>query len=234
MSLAGKTAVVTGGTGALGKAIVERFLREGVRVAVSYRESSKLDLYPADLRSLIVAIQADTTKEEDVKRLFQSAASHQGSVDILVNTVGGFLPKKNILEVSLEEWERMMNINLKSSVLCLREALRHMKGRPYGRIVNFSAMSALSPSAGRAPYAIAKGGVSVLTEIAAQEVKGTGITINAIAPSIIDTEENRLAMPDEDSSRWVKRESIADLVCYLCGDSAQAVTGTTIRASGSV
>jgi len=95
-------------------------------------------------------------------------------------------------------------------------------------------MTGFIPSPGRAPYAISKAGVSMLTDIAAQEQKGTGITINAIAPSIIDTPTNRQSMPDEDFRRWVKPENIADTVCYLCSDAAGDVTGTTIKVFGGL
>ncbi len=234
MSIKGKSAIVTGGGGALGRVIVARFIQEGVKVACSYRGESN----SSSLRELsnagVVAVEADVTKEPDVVRLFDEAARSCGPVDIVVNTVGGFLSRKPLDEVTVDEWNRMMDINLRSTFLCTREALRRMRGRTYGRIINTSAMTGLFPTAGRAPYAISKAAVSLLTDIVGQETKGTGITVNAIAPSIIDTPANRQSMPDEDFRRWVKPENIAETVCYLCSDAAADVTGTTIRAFGGV
>ena len=234
MSLSGKIAIVTGGTGALGSAVVRRFLDEGIKVVVSHRNPKELGGFPDSVRSRISLVQCDVTIESDVQRLVDTAIKMFGKVDILVNTVGGFLSSKPIPDVTVEEWDRMMSINLKSAFLCSREALRRMKGQNYGRIVNISAMVGLYPSPGRSAYAISKSAVSLFTEIAGQEQKGSGTTINAIAPSIIDSSANRQSMPDEDFSRWVKPESIADIICYLCSDAATDVTGTTIKAFGGL
>lgn len=234
MSLNGKSTIVTGGTGALGMVVIRRFLDEGIKVTASYRDSKELSIVPDNVRSRISFVQADVTIENDVLRLFETASKVDAKLDILVNTVGGFLGRKPISEVTVEEWDRMMNINLKSTFLCSREALRHIQGHLYGRIINISAMTGLYPSAGRAPHAISKAPVSLLTEIAGQENKGSGITVNAIAPSIIDTPANRKSMPGEDYRRWVKPENIADIVCYLCSDAARDVTGTTIKAFGGI
>ena len=234
MSLKGKTAIVTGATGALGLAIVRRFFDEGVTIVATCRDPKELTKLRGPVGSHISAVQADVTVESDVQRLFESSAKGMGRIDILVNTVGGFLPRKPIADLTMEEWDRMMSVNLRSTFLCSREALRRMKNQPYGRIINISAMAGLNPSAGRSAYAISKSAVSMLTDIAGQEQKGTGITVNAIAPSIIDTLANRQSMPEEDFGRWVKPENIADIICYLCSDAAGDVTGTTIRASGGI
>ena len=128
----------------------------------------------------------------------------------------------------------MMNINLKSTFLSTKEALRRMVAHSYGRIINISALTGVRPLPERIPYTISKASVSLLTELAAQEVKGTGITVNAIAPSIITTPANLASMPGEDTSKWVTPDQIADIVSYLCSPAAAAVTGTTIRAFGGV
>lgn len=128
----------------------------------------------------------------------------------------------------------MMNINLKSAFLSTREALRRMKGQSYGRIINISAMVGLSPTPGKAPYAVSKAAVSLLTDIVAREHKGTGITINAIAPSTILTPANLAWARGKEADQWVKPEEIADLIVYLCSPSAGAITGTTFKAYGGV
>jgi len=234
MALEGKRAIVTGGTGALGMAVVHRFLEEGIRVVATHRAARKPAGVLESAQSSLKFIRSDVTNESDVARLFEEAIKTLGNVDILVNTVGGFLPRKPVTDVTVEEWDRMMGMNLKSTFLCSREALRRMKNQNYGRIINISAMAGLNPSPGRSAYAISKSSVSLLTEIVGQEQKGSGITVNAVAPSIIDTAANRQSMPTEDFSRWVKPENIADIICYLCSDAAADVTGTTIKAFGGV
>jgi NAD(P)-dependent dehydrogenase (short-subunit alcohol dehydrogenase family) len=234
MSLKGKTAVVTGGTGALGTAVVRRFLDEGMIVIATYRDPKELVRLPDSGHAHLSALQADVTKESDVRKLFENAVQEMERIDVLVNTVGGFLPRKSIADLTADEWDGMMNINLRSTFLCSREALRLMKNQSYGRIINISAMVGLNPSAGRSAYAISKSAVSLLTDIAGQEQKGSGITINAIAPSIIDTPANRQSMPNEEYRRWVQPDHIADIICYLCSDAASDVTGTTVKAFGGM
>ncbi|HTP13543.1 MAG TPA: SDR family NAD(P)-dependent oxidoreductase [Bacteroidota bacterium] len=234
MSLIGKKAVVTGSEGGLGGVVTQRFLAEGMKVVGSSRKQQERTGSSPTAGPGLTLVRTDVTNESDVRNLFDTALRIMGGVDIVVNTVGGFLPRKPVPELTVEEWDLMMRINLISAFLCTREALRRMLGQSYGRIINMSAMTGLIPSPGRAPYAISKAGVSMLTDIAAQEQKGTGITINAIAPSIIDTPTNRQSMPDEDFRRWVKPENIADTVCYLCSDAAGDVTGTTIKVFGGL
>lgn len=234
MSLAGKVALVTGGTGALGSAVLARFQKEGMRVAATYRNDNELARQATPSQAHTSFMKADVTNEKDVRTLFENVLKQFGRLDVLVNTVGGFLPGKPVAEVRLEDWEKMMALNLRSTFLCMREALRKMKGQPYGRIISMAAITGLRPSAGKSAYAISKAGVVMLTEIAADEVKGSGVTINAIAPSIILTGANKEAMPNEDFRTWVKPEDIADTICYLCSEGAGSVTGTTIRAFGGV
>jgi NAD(P)-dependent dehydrogenase (short-subunit alcohol dehydrogenase family) len=234
MSLEGRTAIVTGSTGALGMVVARRLLEERMHVAGSYRDKKELSGFSDSILSSMLTIQADVTIEQDVKRMFDTAMTTFGKVEILVNTVGGYLPTKPIPEVTVEEWDRMMNINLKSTFLCSREALGRMKNGQYGRIINISAMVGLYPSSGKSAYAVSKSAVSVFTDIAGQEQKGSGITVNAIAPSILDTQANRNSMPSEDFRRWVKPENIADIICHLCSDAGGEVTGSTIKAFGGV
>jgi NAD(P)-dependent dehydrogenase (short-subunit alcohol dehydrogenase family) len=107
-----------------------------------------------------------------------------------------------------------------------------MNGNSFGRIVNISALTGIIPEPGKAPYAISKAGINMMTEIVSKELMGSGTTINSIAPSIIDTPANRAAMPNEDTTQWVPPEHIADMICYLCSEGASSVSGTTIRMTG--
>ena len=137
-------------------------------------------------------------------------------------------------EVMLDEWEDIMKLNMRTAFLICRGALRVMRKQSFGRIVNIAAMPALSPSAKKGPYAISKRAVVTLTETIAEETKGTGITANAIAPSIILTEANKQSMPKADSSKWVTPQEIAQLILYLCSDEAKSVSGNVIKIYGGV
>ncbi len=234
MPLNDRVALVAGGTGALGSVIAKRLGAEGCVVFVSYVHEKELTCLPATLKGRLNTFKADMTDELQVKGLYDVVLASSSRVDIVVNTVGGFLPRKPLVDVSVEEWDLMMNTNLKSAFLSTREALRRMRGQSYGRIINISAMVGLRPSPERIPYSISKASVSLLTDLVAQEVKGSGITVNAIAPSIIATSANLASMPDHDSTKWVTPAQVADLVCFLCSAESGVITGTTIKAYGGL
>ncbi|MEX1138855.1 MAG: SDR family oxidoreductase [Bacteroidota bacterium] len=230
MSLKGKKVVITGAAGAMGSALVHRFASEGMAVVGVIRQSIEKNTGSPS----VTYLQADVSVEEDVRRVFAEAEKILGGFDILVNAVGGYIPGKPISDVSVDDWDANFRLNLQPVFLCTREALRYMKERSYGRIISFSAMTAFQPTAGRAPYSIAKAGVSLLTEIVARELKGTGITVNSIAPGIIATEENKSSMPNGDFSKWVTREEIVDTVYMLCREEAGSINGTTLKLYGGL
>jgi NAD(P)-dependent dehydrogenase (short-subunit alcohol dehydrogenase family) len=157
-----------------------------------------------------------------------------GSIDFLINTAGGYIGGKQIEDVTVEEWDGIMNLNLKATFLACRGALRVMREKHFGRIVNIAAMTALTPAARKGPYAVSKRGVITLTETIAEEVRGTGITANAIAPSTILTEANKQSMPKADVSKWVTPEEIARLILYLCSDEARSISGNVFKIYGGV
>jgi NAD(P)-dependent dehydrogenase (short-subunit alcohol dehydrogenase family) len=233
----GKIAFVTGGTGALGRVVSEAFYAEGASLAITHlndkETSGSLQPLSADT-ARVMFIKADVTNEEEVKSAFKATLAKFGTVDFLVNIVGGYMGKTPIAQLQLKDWDFMMNLNLKSAFLCTREALKIMTEKGAGRIVNISAMSSLNPSAGRGAYGISKAAVATLTKIAAQEVKGTGITVNALAPSIIVTEANVRSSPGEDYSKWIKPEEIAGLIVYLCSDDARSINGDIIELKGGM
>ncbi|HUL45100.1 MAG TPA: SDR family NAD(P)-dependent oxidoreductase [Bacteroidota bacterium] len=234
MKLQGKSVLITGGTGALGHVVAECFLKEGASVATSYLFEDELKHLKEEFRKNVVIIRADVTNDEDVVALFRQATKQFNKVDILVNLVGGFLAKSQIRDVKLKDWDHMMNINLKSTFLCSRQFLQNLGDLSYGRIISMAAMPALKPSGGRGPYAVAKGGVVMLTEILGEELKGTGVTANAIAPSILRTEANMASMPGEDTSKWVTPEAVADMMLHLCSPDGRAISGVTIPMFGGL
>jgi NAD(P)-dependent dehydrogenase (short-subunit alcohol dehydrogenase family) len=169
-----------------------------------------------------------------VVEFFAQVVLTMGTVDVLVHAAGGFSGGTPVADVRLEEWENMLTLNLRTAFLVSRSALRVMRSRNSGRIICIAASAGVTPAARRAPYAISKRGVITLTETIAEEVKGTGITANAIAPSIVLTDANRKSMPGADFSKWVTPEEIAALVAFLCSDQARSISGNVIRIYGGV
>ena len=233
MALAGKIAIVTGGTGGLGRVVVRGLLDAEATVLIPHREKEGEDPVLRGLQSLsprIVAYAADLTVEGEVERLIDSVLRRAGRIDILVHAAGAYAGGDRVEETPAAVWDRMMALNLRTAFLVCRGVLPSMRKHGFGRIITIGAMPAVRPSPKRAAYAVSKRGVITLTEVIAEEVKGTGITANAIAPGTILTDANR--EPDADTSSWVTPQEITRLILYLCSDDARLINGTTIRMFG--
>jgi len=232
VKLSGRTALITGAAGALGNVIARRFAREGASLSLPVRtpeQGASLQKIPGLSAGQVYVGTTDLADEASVQAFVVQTLSKFRTIDILVNAAGGYAGGRLVEDVSVDEWDRLMNMNLKTTFLLSRAVLAGMKERNAGRIITIAAAGALAPAAKRGPYQVSKRAVITLTETIAEETKGTGITANAIAPSIILTEANRLSMPDPDSSRWVPPEEIAGLILYLCTDEARSITGNTIK-----
>jgi NAD(P)-dependent dehydrogenase (short-subunit alcohol dehydrogenase family) len=229
-----RTVLITGGTGALGTVVAGRFIRGGANVAVSYISRQELQRRSAIFKRSVFSLHANVTDEMDVVALFRDVTRKFGRVDILINIVGGFLPYCELRNLKMDDWNRMMEMNLKSVFLCSREFLKRLGNSSYGRIISMSAMPALKPSAGRAAYAVSKSGVIVLTQVLGEELKGTGITANAIAPSIIKTDANIRSMGKKDAAKWVTPEEIAESILFLCSDQGRSINGACIPMFGGL
>jgi NAD(P)-dependent dehydrogenase (short-subunit alcohol dehydrogenase family) len=231
----GKVAFVTGGTGALGRVVSAALYTEGAALAITHLHDEQAASLPEPLKSektKLALFKTDVTDEEQIKSAFRRAVDRFGAVDYLLNIAGGYMGKTPIEQLQLKDWDYMLDLNLKSAFLCSREALKIMRKNGHGRIINISAMAALSPTAGRGAYGISKAAVVTLTRLAAEEVKGTDITVNVIAPSVIVTEANVRSSPDADYSKWVKPEEVAELILYLCSDGARSINGALIEVKG--
>jgi len=234
MILKGRTALVTGGTGALGHIVAERFLKEGANIAVSYLFKDELKRLSENFKKNVYIVRADVTHEEEVAALFQQVSKKFGQVDILINLVGGFIAKNLLQDTTIKEWDHMLNINLRSMFLCTRQFLKNGHVRSYGRIISMAAMPALKPTSGRGPYAVSKAGVVMLTQILGEELKATGLTANAIAPSILKTPANMGSGNDEDISKWVSPEEVAETMLLLCSEKGRAINGVCIPMFGGL
>jgi NAD(P)-dependent dehydrogenase (short-subunit alcohol dehydrogenase family) len=229
--------LITGGTGALGKTLVKKFIATGATIIVTYNTDKKV----ADLRHEIKEtdelelFKTDITKEDQIAKLISDIVERYGHLDILVNVVGGYLGGKSVAELSESEWDIMMNMNLKSAFLISKHTIPVMKSRKYvsgGKIVHISSRTGLKAGGYDSAYAASKSGLIRLVESISQETKEHNINVNCILPSIIDTESNRKAMPEADFSKWIKAEDLTNVILFLCSDESKVITGAAIPAYG--
>lgn len=212
--------IVTGGLGVLGRAVIAELRARGDRVAA-------VDLANGESDADITIDGVDLTDEAAVEAAYAEAAEALGGVDGLVNVAGGFIWEP-VETGAAASWDAMYRINLRTVAVSSRAVLAHLKS---GAIVNVGAAAAANPGMGMAPYAASKAGVKALTESLAEELKGRGIRVNAVLPTILDTPTNRKDMPDADTSGWVTPASAAKVIAFLLSDAAAAVTGAGVPLS---
>jgi NAD(P)-dependent dehydrogenase (short-subunit alcohol dehydrogenase family) len=236
-SLENRIAIVTGGTGALGRAVSENFLVAGAKVAIPYVVDAEVPMLRERLGSRFPDAQlllrkADVGVEAQMKQFADEVAAKWNRIDILVNLVGGFWGGKPIAETTLDEWQSMIDLNLRTAFLACRAVVPAMQRNSYGRIVSVTSRSGLSGAGDFAAYAVAKGAIATFTASLAEEVLPNGIMVNAIAPSTIDTQANRAAMPKAKHENWVKPEDIARTLNFLCSEDCQVTSGAVVPVYG--
>ncbi|MBB17591.1 short-chain dehydrogenase [Candidatus Poribacteria bacterium] len=228
-------AIITGGTGALGTYLAKMFLQDGFQIAVTYVFDSEVDPFlehTIDFEQQVNLHQVDVTDPIQVQRFTATIIDQFKGIDVVANIAGGFIGGLSVSEMDMEKWDFMMDLNLKSVFLMCKAVLPHMVERGSGKIVNVSARAGLAGAAGMGAYCVSKAGVRTLTESIAEEVKDKGININAIMPSIIDTQANRQSMPKADFSKWVSPQKIAKVVRFLVSEDAQIINGAAIPVYG--
>jgi NAD(P)-dependent dehydrogenase (short-subunit alcohol dehydrogenase family) len=235
--LKNRVAVITGGTGALGRAVSERFLEEGARVSVPWIVEPEVPIFNERVGRRFAQLdiflsKVDLGDEQQVARFVDETVKKMSRIDILVNLVGGFWGGKTIAETTVAEWQAMFDLNLKPTFLCCRAVVPVMQKNKFGRIVSVSSRTGLTGAGEFAAYAIAKGAIKTFTASLAEEVLNDNVLVNAIAPSTIDTEANRVAMPKAKHENWVKPEDIAKNVAYLCSEQNQVTSGTVVPVYG--
>jgi len=233
---AGRIVLVAGGTGGLGRAVSRAFLDAGATVVVTYRTRAELD-------ALIVAAgtaaarldgrEADVTREADARTLIADIVTRHGRLDALVNAVGGYTGGAKLWDVAPDALDRMLALNLRSGHALLRAAVPAMLNQGQGAIVNIAAKAGVDPPGGAAVYAASKAAALALVASLAAELAGTGVRVNSVLPSIIDTEANRKAMPAANFAAWPKPEDIARVIRFLCSDDAKVIHGAAIPVYGN-
>jgi NAD(P)-dependent dehydrogenase (short-subunit alcohol dehydrogenase family) len=224
----GKTALIAGGTGALGVAVAKAAVARGAIVTVTYIIDAELEPARAAVGPDVTFVKADVRREADVRAAIEALPR----LDILIQLVGGFAMSPTA-ETPLGGLTDQLDINLVSSFLLCKHALAKMTTGGYGRIVTVGTRTAVQPTGQAAAYAASKAGVIAMTQAIADETRGTAITANSVLPSIIDTPANRRSMPKADPAKWVKPESLADVICFLASEAARDVRGAALPVYGS-
>ena len=219
MELKGKVVLITGGAGALGQTVVPAFVSAGASVILG-------DLNPVRM-SGVTALKADFTDQTHVRGLVNEVIQTSGRLDALINLVGGFATGR-VAETDVSLWQRMLAMNLTSAFLLSNAVLPSMLTRRQGRIVHIAARAALEPFPGAAGYIVSKAGLVALIRTLSIELDGSGVTVNGVLPTTIDTPANRKAMPAADPSKWARPESIARTLMFLASDDASQINGALI------
>jgi NAD(P)-dependent dehydrogenase (short-subunit alcohol dehydrogenase family) len=231
-----KIVLVSGGTGGLGNAVSLAFLEEGARVVVTYRKEEEYAALKIAAGAHTAALEGsivDVTDERASAELVTGIVTRHGSLDALVNTVGGYAGGVALWELETKVFDAMLSLNLRSGYALARAVLPAMLKQRRGSIVNVAAKAALDHGAGAAAYAASKAAAVALMDSLAADVKGTGVRVNSILPSIIDTATNRRAMPSGDFAAWPKPEEIAQIILFLCSDNAAVIHGAAVPVYGN-
>jgi NAD(P)-dependent dehydrogenase (short-subunit alcohol dehydrogenase family) len=230
----GKVVLITGGTGALGRAVAQAFGTSNATTVVTYIIDGEREDVKAKIKTIAELVKVDITKEDQAKKLVSHVINTYDRIDVLVNVVGGYLGGKAVAELDETEWDKMMNMNLKSAFLVSKHVIPLMVSAKHGKMVHISSRTGLKSDGYDSAYSASKSGLIRLVESISEEVKEHNINVNCILPSTIDTEANRNAMPNSDYSKWVKTGDLADLVLFLCSEEAKVINGAAIPAYGLV
>jgi len=236
VDLAGKVVLVAGGTGGLGCSVSLAFLAENAKVVVTYRQDKEFEALKraADAQAdVLEGLQIDVTDEQAVAALVENILAKHGRLDTVVNTVGGYAGGLKLWETESTVFNRMLDLNLRSGFALARAAMPVMLRQRNGALINVAAKAAVDHAAGASAYAASKAAAVAMMDCLAADAKGTGVRVNSILPSIIDTEINRKAMLGAPFDQWPKPEEIAQVILFLASDAANVIHGASIPVYGN-
>ncbi len=236
INFSGKIVLVSGGTGGLGNAVSLAFLEEGARVVVTYRKEEEYAALKKAAGAKAAALEGslvDVTDERATAEFVAGIVARHGRLDALVNTVGAYAGGVTLWELETKVFDTMLSLNLRSGYALARAVLPTMLKQRHGSIVNVAAKAAFDHGAGAAAYAASKAAAVAMMDSLAADLKGTGVRVNSILPSIIDTAVNRKAMPKADFTAWPKPEEIAQVILFLCSDDAAVIHGAAVPVYGN-
>lgn len=230
----GRVVMVTGAAGNLGQAVARAFARHGAQVILVDRTEAMLqDTFGLPAVNRMLA-PMDLLLQSEVEAGVRATLRQAGRIDVLCNLAGGFSMGTPMHETSDTDFDKLFDINVRSMLNAVRAVVPSMLDAKAGKIVNVGALSALRGAAHMGGYCASKDAVIRLTESMDAELKEHGINVNCVLPSMIDTPENRAAMPDADATRWVHADALADVVVFLASEEAHAIHGAAIPVAGLV
>lgn len=235
MRLADTTAIITGAGRGIGRGIALAFAREGADTALASRTRAELETLAEEARAMgrrVLVQPTDVSEQDQVRRLVDRTLDEFGRIDVLVNNAGTIVLPGDVMQTSLEAWEKMMAVNARSVFLCCQAVLPGMMERRSGKIINISSVAGLHGLPNRAAYCASKHAVQGFTDALAIDMRPYGIAVNAICPGAVDTPLTDLSRPDDDKSDWMKPGDIADVAVFLASDDARALSGAAIEVVG--
>jgi NAD(P)-dependent dehydrogenase (short-subunit alcohol dehydrogenase family) len=236
MNFKGQTVLITGAAGNLGHAVAAAFAAEGANLALLDLNDAALAQVPAQMSAQgaaeVLRQRVDLSDPASVAAAVAAVLARFGRIDALCNLAGGFRMGDKVHDLTAEKWDFMMELNAGSVLRLAHEVVSHMLAAGGGRIVNIGAYSALSGKAEMAAYIASKSAVIRLTESMAAELRGNNINVNCVLPSVIDTPQNRAAMPKTNPAKWVAPAALADVLVFLCSPAARAIHGAAIPVVG--
>lgn len=236
VDLAGKVVLVAGGTGGLGRAVSLALLAEGAEAVTTYRRVEEFDALRAAAGAqadLLDGKQVDVTGEQAVAAFVEEILAKHGRLDAVVNTVGGYAGGLKLWETESQVFSRMLDLNLRSGFALAKASIPIMLRQGSGAFINVAAKAAIDHAAGASAYAASKAAAVAMMDCLAADTRGTGVRVNSILPSIIDTEANRKAMPGAPFDQWPKPEEIAKVILFLTSDAARVVHGASVPVYGN-
>jgi NAD(P)-dependent dehydrogenase (short-subunit alcohol dehydrogenase family) len=236
LDFSNKTILVAGGTGGLGRAVSLAFLREGATVAVTFRHKEEfvpLTGAAAAGSERLAGFDADVTDARATADLVSEILSQFNRLDALVNCVGGYAGGTPLWQLEPEVFNRQLDLNLRATYALAKAAAPAMIVQKGGSIVNIASKAAWDHAAGASAYTASKAAAVALIDSLAADLLGTGVRVNSVLPSIIDTEANRRAIPNADFSRWPKADDVASVILFLASDASRVIHGASIPVFGN-
>lgn len=228
-------AVITGGTGSVGRALVPLLSRRGFRLAITYLLPQEARVFEEEMdldEDVLLLRRVDASDPAAVETLMQETVDAFGEINVLATLVGGWAGGRDVAETDDVRFDRMLDLNLRSTFNAVRAAIPHLRKADWGRIVLMGSKHGLYTPSGQAAYNVAKAGVIALASSVAAELSDTDVTCNVLLPTVIDTEATRAALPYADYVSWPKPDDIAAVIDFLASTASRVINGAAIPVTG--